>query len=226
MNKLKVKVNPYLLMINEMELSEVHCKSQTIFEIHYFFFEPFKWYKKFISNDIIEILLAPDTGLNLKGILDENDKVRWDQVDEYFKERRQLGYDGKIYIKPIERDELALNNLELKIKNLASNNSIIKISDVTALIAGILPYDLRINLLYLNFKYGEPNESVNKVKIIRDLVFFLRESGLRRVNEYQINFHDSRECFLKYENESCILYHFKKKILNDFVGAINKIMNI
>jgi len=158
--------------------------------------------------------------------LDKNDKVRWDQVDKYFKERRQLGYEGKIYVKPIERDELAINNLELKIENLASINSIIIISDVTALIAGILPFDLRINLLYLNFKYGEPNESVNNVKIIRDLVFFLRESGLRRVHEYQINFHDSRECFLKYENESYIIYHFDKKILNGFVGAINKMMNI
>lgn len=117
-----------------------------IFEICFFFYEPFKWYKKFISTDVRELLLAPDTGLNLKKILDKNNKIRWDQVNEYFKERRRLGYEGKIYVKPVDRDEVILEDPDSKSGKLEITKSTIKISEVTSLIAELLPASLVIGV--------------------------------------------------------------------------------
>ncbi len=37
-----------------------------VFAIHYFFFEPFRWYKEFYFDDITEVLLSPDTGFDIK----------------------------------------------------------------------------------------------------------------------------------------------------------------
>lgn len=75
-----------------MDISDVQYP---IFRIHYFFYEPYKWYKGFIIKDIKELLLAPDTNIDLRGIRDANERQRWEEVEKYFQERRSLGYDGK-----------------------------------------------------------------------------------------------------------------------------------
>lgn len=40
-----------------MDISDMHYP---VFEIHYFFFEPYRWYKKFIATDIRDLLLNLD----------------------------------------------------------------------------------------------------------------------------------------------------------------------
>jgi hypothetical protein len=94
--------------------------------------------------------------------------------------------------------------------------------EVTPLIAGLLPFNLGIDLAFVNYNYGPANESFQKVRIIRDLVFFLRETGLKRVESYRIDFLDSGRCYLEYKNGSCILFHSDKKILNNFTDLCNK----
>ena len=170
------------------------------------------------------MLLAPDTGLDLRKIRDKNDRIRWAQVDEYFKERRRLGYEGKIYVKPIECDELTVEDSNSKLMKFEFKYSRINISKVTALITGLSPFDQQIKLKYIYYLYGNPNDSIDKVRIIRDLVFLLRESGLRRVGSYRIDFLDPKDCYLEYKNESCILFHSEKKILNDFVSVFDELM--
>lgn len=212
-----IEVNSYDYF---MDISD---EKYPIFEIHYFFYEPFRWYKKFITTDIKDLLLAPDTGLDLRKLRDKNDKIRWAQVDEYFKERRRLGYEGKIYVKPVEKDELSIEDLDSSCINVVTKKSTVEIFGVTSLIAGLLSYDLRINLVYLNYKNGIPNESVHKIKIIRDLIFLLRESGLRRVGSYRIDFPDSKNCYLEYKNESCILHHIDISILKGFEKVVSEL---
>jgi hypothetical protein len=197
-----------------------------IFKIHYFFFEPYRWYKHFIVRDIKEILLAPDLNIDLKMMRYENDKIRWEQVDEYFKERRRLGYEGEIDVKPVTREELKIENRHSPFINVDTNKSIVEVYEVSSLIAAILPFNLRINLTLLNYKYGTTGESIHKVKIIRDLAFFLREIGLRRIDCFRIDFPDSINCFLHYENEYCVLHHSNKNSLNEFVDAFNKLMKL
>ncbi|HUX59642.1 MAG TPA: hypothetical protein VMV47_19395 [Bacteroidales bacterium] len=195
---------------------DISDENYPIFEIHFFFYEPYRWYKKFISKDIRELLLAPDTGLNLRTILDKNNRIRWEQVDEFFRERRRLGYEGKILVEPVSKSELLVDDTETARGKLEKRGSIIKMCEVTSMIAGLLPYELRIELKNIEYKYGRPEESTEKVKIIRDLVFLLRESGLRRVKRYRIEFLDSKRGFLEYEDESSVLHHSDKKILNAF----------
>ena len=75
---------------------DISNKNYAIFEANYFFFKPYRWYKKFIVEDIGHLLLAHDTGIDLHKLLQQNDKKRWEIVDEFFVERGKLGLDDKL----------------------------------------------------------------------------------------------------------------------------------
>lgn len=62
-----------------------------IFETNYLFFKPYKWYKKYLIENIPDLMLAEDTSIDLSKLLKENDKKRWKLIDEFFAERRELG---------------------------------------------------------------------------------------------------------------------------------------
>jgi hypothetical protein len=155
---------------------DISDENYPIFDINYFFYEPYRWYKKFISTDIKEILLSPDTGHDLRKILDKNDRIRWKQVDEFFKERRRLGYEGKISIEPVNHFEIIPEDSNPSKIRIKITDTSITVTDVTSIIAGLLPFDLKICLKYIYYKHGKQYEGLGEVKSIKDLVFLLRDS--------------------------------------------------
>jgi len=200
---------------------DISDENYPIFDINYFFYEPYRWYKKFVSEDIRDILLSPDTGLDLKKVLDKNDKVRWRQVGEFFKERRRLGYEGKISVEPVNHFEIIPEGSNLSKIRIRVTDTSITVTDVTSIIAGLLPFDLKICLKYIYYKHGKQYESLGEVKSIKDLVFLLRDSGSRRVDSYRIDFSDSLKCFLKYENGRCLFHYTDKILINEFESAFH-----
>jgi hypothetical protein len=127
------------LSVNSFDyFMDISDEKYPIFEVCYFFYEPYRWYKKFISEDIRDILLSPDTGLDLRKILDKNDKIRWQQVSMFFKERRRLGYEGKISVEPVNHFEIVPEKSTLSRVKIRSENISISIFNVTSIIAGLL----------------------------------------------------------------------------------------
>jgi hypothetical protein len=95
---------PYWVPIQKDSLDffiDMSDKSYPIFETHFFFFEPYRWYKKFLSTEINEILLAPEENTDLEILLAKNDEIRWDLVKDLFNERIKLGFQG-ISIRTLE----------------------------------------------------------------------------------------------------------------------------
>lgn len=202
---------------------DISDENYSIFDINYFFYEPYKWYKKFISNDIKEILLSPDTGLDLSKIVDRNNKIRWKQVDEFFKERRRLGYEGKITIEPVNQFEIIPKGSKSSGIRISVTETSVSISDVASIIAGLLPFDLKICLKYIYYKHGRQYEGLGEVRSIKDLVFLLRDSGSRRVDRYRIDFTDYENCYLEYSNNNCKLNYTDSNILKAFADAVKKL---
>jgi hypothetical protein len=69
--------------------------SYPIFETKYFWLKPYKWYKKYLTHNIIELLLAPDDGINIENFKIRIEQQHWDTIQELFKKRKSLGFDGK-----------------------------------------------------------------------------------------------------------------------------------
>lgn len=204
---------------------DISDENYPIFDINYFFYEPYRWYKKFISTDIKEILLSPDTGHDLRKILDKNDKIRWKQVEEFFKERRRLGYEGRISVEPVNHFEIIPEGSNPSKVRIMVTDTSVSINDINSIIAGLLPFDIKICLKYIYYKYGSQYEGLGEVKSIKDLVFLLRDSGSRRVDRYRIEFPDSAKSFLNYENDCCIFHQTDKYFIKDFVGTLKKLLN-
>jgi len=198
---------------------DISDEKYPIFEIHYFFYEPFKWYKKFITEDISELLLADDTDLDLKQLVGKNERIRWRQVDAFFAERKRLAFQGKIYVKEVTLDEILFDSDCGKEISFYNDECFIRISGVTSLIVGLLPFELPIKLKNINYKHGKPYIYLENVKIIRDLVFLLRDTGILRVASYRVDFVGFNNSYIEFKEGEFILNHSKNKVVVDFAKA-------
>jgi hypothetical protein len=195
---------------------DISDERYSIFEIHYFFYEPYNWYKKFITKDIAQILLAPDTGLDLPILLANNDKIRWENVAELFEERRRLAYSGKLPVDEVKKDEIILEKDSSTSIVTEVTESYFKILGVSSIIVGLLPFHLDVQIKCIQHKYGNPYKSFNDVKNIRDMVFYLRDHGMRCVESYRIEFANSCDGYIEYNKNSFIIFHSNRQILNGF----------
>ncbi len=67
-----------------------------IFEVHYFFFEPYRWYKEYIIDDVITFLSNIDNEkFNIKAYFKKHKDESWSKVEGFFKERKDLGLSDK-----------------------------------------------------------------------------------------------------------------------------------
>jgi hypothetical protein len=63
-----------------------------IFEVHYFFFEPYRWYKEYVIDDVITFLSIVDNeNFNIDDYFQKHKKESWAKVQEFFNERKELG---------------------------------------------------------------------------------------------------------------------------------------
>jgi len=166
------------------------------------------------------LLLAPDTGLDLQKLLDKNDKKRWKDVSEYFAERKRLGFEGKIYLKPVSKDEFVQDSTNEKMVTFEIKDQSIIVSGVTSIVAGLLPFTMPIKLKNIEYLYTQPDISLKDVKIIRDLVFLLRETGLRGIRAFHVVLLDSSHGILSYHDNTFTLSNLKREVLDDFIDKL------
>lgn len=173
-----------------------------IFETHFIFFEPYNWHKQFLVKDISSLLLASDENINLQRILEKNEGKRWEQVEDFFEQRRKMAFEGKLHIEPVKPDELVLEESD-DIQISHTGNTLI-VEGASPLIIGLLPFDLEIVLKEIVFKYGEPFDNLADVKIIRDLIFLIRNSGMLRIDSIEILLRDYQNDSVKYFNNKAL----------------------
>lgn len=86
---------------------DLSSESLPLFEAHYFFFAPYRWYKKYIFKDLSQFLIDIDkSGFNIERHFEKLDNERWSEVTNFFNERDKLGFEGKLELDPIEKESL------------------------------------------------------------------------------------------------------------------------
>jgi hypothetical protein len=195
---------------------DISDNGYSIFEIHYFFYEPFRWYKEFITKDISNILLAPDTGFDLSKLRNEFDKQRWNDVSEFFRERKRLAYSGQLPIGKVNKDEIISENGSISRITIENAKNYIKLTGISSIVIGLLPFNLVVKVINIQHKYGNPYKSFNEVHNIRDLVFYLREHGMRGVESFQLEFENSKDGYVEFHENSIIVFHKNQNLLSNF----------
>lgn len=192
-----------------------------IFCTGYIWEEPYKWYKRFLFKDIKDLLLSPDIEIDVKGLLKENDKERWEVVRNFFDERLYLGFEGKIKQEELKLEDLICLPKERIVINdypVRTKESLI-IINISSLIVSLLPPDLKIRVV--NFISSIPSEihlPYDKIRKIGDLVFFLRSKGYRSVNTFKVEIQDKDNGVIIYEDNKLLLKTSDEVMINTLVS--------
>ncbi len=200
---------------------DLSSASLPLFEANYFFFEPYRWYKKYIFKDLTQFLTdidKPDfdTENYFKSIKNNN----WSEIQEFFRERDELGFTGNISLTPIDKE--CLFSEEIKSDYTLLNNSLV-ITGISSVIIGLLPLELSIKLEKFQAKYNRHENLDEKIKSIKALLYLIQSVGLLSVDSYTITFDTKNHCKASFKDNTFVFEYDDNSFLN---GLIDKYENI
>lgn len=218
---LPIETNSYGLFI------DFSVKNYPIFETKYFFYEPCRWYKKYILKDLSQFLVDIDkSDFKIENHLKQLDNERWSKIEDFFNERDELGIAGKLELDSINKDciFLTINDVFLSEVSIESYSSyyIFKDNSVTfervnSLIVGLLPYDYEITLENFSSLNNRKNNICNKVKNIKALIYLLQSSGMLQIDSYSFTFDSDTECRADFKDNTFKIVHKDKEFLKDLI---------
>jgi hypothetical protein len=200
---------------------DLSSASLPLFEANYFFFEPYRWYKKYIFKDLTQFLTDIDkpefdTENYFKSITNNN----WSEIQGFFRERDELGFSGKISLTQIDKDNLFSE--EVKSDYTLQNNRIV-ITGINSVIVGLLPLEWSIKLEKFKAKYNRHENLGEKIKNIKGLLYLIQSAGLLSVDSYTITLDSNNNCKASFKDNTFIFEYDDNSFLN---GLIDKYKNI
>lgn len=194
---------------------DLSSESLPLFEAHYFFFEPYRWYKKYIFKDLSQFLIEIDkSGFNIEKHFKNLDIERWSEITSFFNERDKLGFEGKLELDPIEKDSLFR---EGKNSDFSFHDNCITFNGINSVIVGLLPHDCKIKLENFKAPYNRNDSVCEKVKNIKALVYLLQSVGMLSIDSYSIQFDSDKDCRGDFEDNTFKITHTDKKLLKGLI---------
>lgn len=187
-----------------------------LFEAHFFFIEPYRWYKHPITSDISELMLVADKTTDIKDIFLKHDQNRWLEISTIFDDRMESAFRGELEVKDVSLEEIE-NEQGI---NHRINSSEIVVLNVKSPVAGLLPYTQSINLSELEYLYGDPFESLDKVSNIRDLVFLIRTTGSLRIASYKAELVDNPGHQISFVGDKFVFNFSDQELADEFVAQL------
>jgi hypothetical protein len=195
-----------------------------VFNIHFYFLEPYGWSREVVVEDISVILLAEDSGVDLQRIVEKNEQEMWTSISGMFDKRMKLVFEGKLEVKALERHEVWLEEDDepgIVIPPLATDNKV-TLPGVRALAVGLLPYTMPVSLVHLDKDNGDICRHSADVRTIRDLVGLIRHEGLLRVEAYLVEFPDLAEGSIEFKEDQLVIKHPAQGVLDRFLDKLEK----
>lgn len=175
-----------------------------IFKVHYIFFEPYRWYKEYIIEDLT-ILFSKIDELNfdINGYFEQLDKKRWKMVDTFFRERNELGFAGKIDLDHEIDYESVFQEEESSSYIKTSGNLVF--SGVNPQIVNIFPENFEIKLVYFNCPNNKHSDLSSKIGNVKGFLFLLHSVGLLSIESYSFFSLKVPECNVEFKNNKLII---------------------
>ena len=194
---------------------DVSSSNLTLFEVNFFGFEPYRWYKKYIYKDLSQFLIDIDSS-NFsfdQYFKDLEDSLRSEE-DDLWEERKNLGLSGNVKLYPIDSYELFEYN---EFNNYLFENNSITFYNVKSEIVSILPHECIIKLKNFKAPYSEKRDIIKKVKNIKGLLYLIQSSGSSSIDSYSIQFDTNKLCKCIYKNNTFKITHNDKEFLKAII---------
>ena len=162
-----------------------------IFEAHYFFHEPYRWYKKYIAKDLSQFLIEIDNPeFNIEKHLEEIDEERWSYISDLFLERDELGFAGKLNLDPLTKE--CILNKDMK-SGYSFRGNTIRFKGVNSLIVGLLSLETEITLEDFRAPFNRNPNIFEKVRNVKALVYLLQSVGMLSIDYFTISIGSNKE---------------------------------
>ncbi len=201
-----------------MDLSD---KRFPVFRVEFFFFEPYRWYREPVVDDISSLLLASERGTDLDALHRSNEEATRALLDGFFRKRKALAFDGALEVSPPDSTELRSGEKADFLVGQNYNVDFHSVRGIGPLAIGLLPFDLPVILKEISVKHGSMPSQTEGVRCVRDLVYLLRTAGLRRISSYFVETRGERVGSFAYlDNELSIANH-DKELVKEFFGRLS-----
>ncbi len=196
---------------------DLSSDSLPLFETHYFFYEPYRWYTKYIFKDLSQFVINIDNPrFNVEQHFKQLDEERWTEINHYFDERDELGFAGKLELDPIKKDSIFSEEKNRDFKYLGN---CITFNGINSVIVGLLPFDCAITLENFRAPFNRKENVCDKVKNIGALVYLLQSVGLLSIDSYSITFNSDKQCRADFKDNTFKIIHTDNEFLK---GLIDK----
>lgn len=202
---------------------DLSSDSLPLFEVHYFFFEPYRWYKKYIFKDLSQFLIDIDkSSFKIENHFKELEYNKWSEINDFFRERDELGFSGKLELDPIEKESLFS---EGESSDFSFQDNCITINGINSVIVGLLPHDCSIKLENFKAPYNRDNNVCEKVKNIKALVYLLQSVGILSIDSYSIHFDSDKDCRGDYKDNTFKIIHTDGEFLKSLIDKYETYKN-
>ncbi|MFW6272906.1 MAG: hypothetical protein ACOC2U_03910 [bacterium] len=202
---------------------DLSSDSLPLFEAHYFFFEPYRWHKKYIFKDLSQFLIDIDkSSFNIENHFKKLEDNQWSEINDFFRERDELGFSGKLELDPIEKDNLFS---EGESSDFSFQDNCITINGINSVIVGLLPHDCSIKLENFEAPYNRADNVCEKVKNIKALVYLLQSVGMLSIDSYSIQFDSDKDCRGDYKDNTFKIIHTDSEFLKSLIDKYETYKN-
>lgn len=186
-----------------------------LFEAKYFFFEPYRWYKKFLIHDLSQFLLKLDhPKFDMQAHLSQLHDENLDTLLQIQAEQNTLGFAGKLKPLPVTQSSIFCENQGSEI---SYKDGGLTITGIHSIIVALLPHDCAISLDAFGAIYNEDDEVGEKVKSIAVLVYLLQSVGIKSIDYFSITFEPEGRGSATYHNNEFTIIHKDSSILTAFI---------
>jgi hypothetical protein len=211
------------IQCNEYELFiDLSAPAFSLFRISYIFLEPYRWYQNFVFKDISEFLVSvdvPTVDLEKQKMLNKSEERLL--VNLFFRERDELGYDGKLEILPIEIDDIVIDHQAFSCELKDNTLQLVNVHPITI---GLLTCRETINLIEFEGSFKQMEIDFNRVKQINALVYCIKKMGMLKVKSFRIIFNNYPGSFAEYHDRQLTIVHPKLHLLNALKRKAEKII--
>jgi hypothetical protein len=203
---------------------DLSSDSLPLFEAHYFFFEPYRWYKKYIFKDLSQFLIDIDkSNFSIENHFKELEDKKWSEINDFFRERDELGFSGKLEPDPIEKDSLFR---EGENSYFSFQDNCITFNGINSVIVGLLPHDCNIRLENFRAPYNRNDRVCEKVKNIKALVYLLQSVGMLSIDSYSIQFDSDNDCRGDFKDNTFKITHTDNEFLKGLIEKYETYKNL
>lgn len=221
---------PWWILVNSNEYDQFIDLSSPdfeLFQVDYFPFQPYQWFKIPLITDIQQFMLTVDDDTFYMDTVKRNSEQSKLKINsELFVEHIKLGLQGQIDYKISDfcSETIVPDNLETDPVIEITDNSIC-ITGINAKIAVILPAYMVVTLDEITYTTESGTNAAEIIENMNALVFLLTKTKKIPVKSFFLIFDNCPDNYAWFSGDTLFVSHYDKKVIIESFRNLQWILN-